>query len=657
MAESEDFLRSIWEHPQDDTPRLAYADWLELRGDAHGEFIRIQIELTRGGRDRLQELGLRQRERALLERFGPTWAEPVLRQGLMPWFRRGFRQPVERGTPSHPQPQPHRVQILYPWRVGGLTLARELPFVVGVLADLAGQRRQGRPPLRQRPFLTVDRHSFDAVLASIRPELHLELPAGFADRMPARRLDLHFERLADFDPNGLVERMPELRQLLQQLQSKAAEGAAPAFLAALDRQLSLRLAAVLHHPHFQRLESTWRGLHYLVQQSATGEDLKIRALDVTRQELVDDLSQRRPLEQSDLFQKIYQQEYGHVDGEPYGVLIGDYEFSHRAADVQLLSGIAAVAAAAHAPFIAGASSRLFQVEHFTRLPGPRDLRAIFQDSQYAAWNSFRDSEDSRYVALTLPRVRAPLPHRQDRAGYFRLVAYVDDRDYAKTLWINAAWAFAARITDAFAKYGWFARTHGVHGGGRVEGLPGGTSPADDGSVVSSCPTEIAISDRRDFDLSNLGVLPLLYSSYCKCGVFISAQSCQKPKQYFNAEAELPAKIKYTLFMSRFAHYLKGMARDLLAASVPLDECQHVLGEWLRQYSLSAAEFRRIMREEERPIADVALMFSRPVRDVGLELRPSLRPSGHEVAFSLIPYLQVETIIHPLCLVFPVPRLN
>jgi type VI secretion system protein ImpC len=583
MTESEAFLQTIWEHPEDDGLRLVYADWLEERGDPHGEFIRIQIELTRGGRDRSQELGLRQRERELLERFGPAWVKPVVRQGLTPWFRRGFRQPVELATPARYQPPPHRVQILYPWHVGGLALARELPFVVGVLADLSGQRREGRPPLHQRPFLSVDCRSFDAVLARIQPELHLEIPSGFAARSPPRRLDLHFERLADFEPARLAQRVPDLRELLQDRQREAAAGAAPARLAALDRQLAVQLAALLHHPDFQRLESTWRGLHYLVRQTTTGGDLKVRVLDVKKQELVEDFDPPRPLQQSNLFQKIYQQEYGNADGEPYGLLIGDYEFSHHAGDVRLLRSIAAVSAAAHAPFIAGASPKLFQIERFTELLAPRDLRAIFQGAEYAAWHSFRDSDDSRYVALTLPRVRARLPYAQDHAdaGVFQFEEFVDGKDHAKSLWMNAAWAYARRITDAFTRNGWFVRTRGSEGGGKVDGLPVGISPADDGSVALKCPTEIGISDRREFELSNLGLLPLLYCKYGDFAVFMGAQSCQKPKRYFEAAAdaiaELSARINHILCASRFAHYLKVMARDLLAASVPLDECQHVLG--------------------------------------------------------------------------------
>jgi type VI secretion system protein ImpC len=657
MTESEAFLQTIWERPEDDVPWLVYADWLEERGDPLGEFIRIQIELTRGGRDRHQELDLRQRERELLQGFGPALAERAAQQGLT---RRGFRQPVEWATPPHHQPRPRRVQILYPRRVGGLTLARELPFVVGVLADLSGQRREGRPPFHQRPFLSVDGRSFDAVLARVRPELHLEMPGGLSGRSSPWRLTLHFERLADFEPARLAERLPELRALLQDRQRGAAEGAAPARLAELDRQLSMQLAAVLHHPDFQRLESAWRGLHYLARQTATGEDLKIRVLDVTKRELFKDLEKALEFDLSKLFKKIYDEEYGHVDGEPYGLLVGDYEFGHSDEDIRLLTWISQVAAAAHAPFVAAGSPKMFNRDRFDELPRPGDLARIFEGVEYAAWKSFRESEDSRYVALTLPRVRARLPYGQDHAhaGAFPFEEFVDGEDHTRCLWMNAAWAYAARVTDAFAKYGWFARTRGVHGGGKVEGLPVGISPTDDGDLARKCPTEIAISDRREFELSNLGFLLLPHVKDMDITAFMGDVSCQRPRQHVDPPAGSGlecARLSEILCVSRFAHYLKVMARDLLAASlVPLEEYQHVLGEWLRQYSLSGEERERIQLAKEYERWD--LLFSRPIADVVEELRPIQRSSWFEMTVTLNPVLQLEGTT-TFRLVLEVPRLT
>jgi type VI secretion system protein ImpC len=437
----------------------------------------------------------------------------------------------------------------------------------------------------------------------------------------------------------------------------------PARLAALDRQLSQQLTAVLHHPDFQQLESTWRGLHYLVHQTATGEDLKIRVLDVTKQELVQDCDPGRTLQQSDLFQKIYRQEYGHVDGEPYGLLVADYEFGHHAEDVQLLRSMAGVAAAAHAPLIAGASPRLFQIERYTELAGVRRLDAIFKGSEYAAWRSFRDSDDSRYVALTLPRVRARLPYGSDGAHAleFAFEECGDGKEPGPCLWMNAAWAYATRITAAFAREGWFARVRGVAGGGTVEGLPVGISPADDGSVVMKCPTEIAISDRREFELSNLGFLPLLHSKNRDFAVFMGAQSAQKPKQFFdpvaNAKAELSARFPYILCMSRFALYLKVMARDLLAAAVPVEECQRVLGDWLRQYSLSIEECEQVSREDDGDYWAPGPHASRPITEVALELRHGPHNSGHEVTVTLRLFFRWELEVPAaLRLVLSVPRL-
>jgi type VI secretion system protein ImpC len=666
MPEAEAFLQTIREHPEDDALRLVYADWLEERGDCQGEFIRSQIALTRGGRDRHEERALRRRERELLERFGAAWAEPVVRQGLTPWFRRGLPQPAERATPPHDRPRPRRVRLLYPSHVGSLTAARELTFVVGVLADLSGQRLEGRPPLSQRPVLSVDPSSFDAVLARVGPNLHLEVPGGLAGTTPPGRLDLHFERLADFHPARLAQRIPALRDLLQERQREAAAGVAPARLQALDRQLSVHLAAVLHHPDFRRLESAWRGLHYLVHQTATGEDLKVRVLDVRKQELSKDFDPCRPLDRTDLYQKMYREEYGEVDGEPYGLLVADYEFSHHAEDVQLLTGMAGVAAAAHAPLIAGASPKIFQAERFTELADLRDLPALFKGGEYAAWQSFRDSDDSRYVALTLPRVRSRLPYGPDPAHGlgFPFEEFVGGADDAGGPWMSAAWAYAARMASAFADFGWFYPARGVRAGGRVENLPVATSPADadvrarQGRAQVSCPAEIAISDRREFEFSFLGFLLLLCGGSRGDAVFMGARSCQRPRTSLDpaarADSEQLTDIGYTLCVSRFAHYLKVMSRDLLAASVPVERCQQLLGEWLRRYSLSAEEREGLWHAESYSWESDA---SRPITDVALELRPNPQRSGYELTVVIRPFLMLEDMAPPAYrLVMSVPRL-
>ena len=275
-------------------------------------------------------------------------------------------------------------------------------------------------------------------------------------------------------------------------------------------------------------------------------------LNVKKRELFKDLEKAVEFDQSPLFKKIYEEEYGQLGGQPYGMLVGDYEFGRNAEDISLLKMISGVAAAAHAPFVAARRPKLFNFDSFTELANPRDLAKIFESVEYAAWKSFRESDDSRYVALAMPRVLARLPYGENfkRVDEFNFEEEVDGKEHDNYLWMNAAWAYAARITDAFAKYGWLARTRGVEGGGKVEGLPVHTFPTDDGDVAMKCPTEIAITDRREFELSNLGFLPLLHSKGNDFAVFMGAQSCQKPKTYFdpaaNANAELSTKFNLIL---------------------------------------------------------------------------------------------------------------
>jgi type VI secretion system protein ImpC len=320
----------------------------------------------------------------------------------------------------------------------------------------------------------------------------------------------------------------------------------------IDKSLSAQLNEVMHHPDFQKLEGTWRGLHYLVHQSETGEALKIRVLNVTSKELFKDLERAAEFDQSALFKKIYEEEYGQLGGKPYGMLVGDYQFGRSAEDISLLTMISQVAAAAHAPFVASASPKMFNMDRFDALHKPRDLAKIFESVEYAAWKSFRESDDSRYAGLTLPRVLARLPYgaKFKRVSEFNFEEEVDGTDHDKYAWMNSAWAYAARVTDAAAKWGWMARTRGVEAGGKVEGLPVHTFYTDDGDIAMKCPTEIAISDRREFELSNLGFLPLLHNKDTDNAVFMGAQSCQKPQAYFdpaaNANAELSAKFNLLL---------------------------------------------------------------------------------------------------------------
>jgi len=309
-----------------------------------------------------------------------------------------------------------------------------------------------------------------------------------------------------------------------------------------------------------------------------------------------------------------------------------------------------VAAAAHAPFVGGTSPSMFNFESWTDLTKPRDLAKIFESVEYAQWKSFRESEDSRYVALGMPRVLGRLPYGQKfkKVHEFNFEENVDGSNHDKYLWMNAAWAYATRITDAFSKYGWMARTRGVEGGGKVEGLPVHTFPTDDGDVAMKCPSEIAISDRREFELSNLGFLPLLHSKGTDYCVFMGAQSCQKPKTYFdpaaNANAELSAKFNLIMCNSRFAHYLKVMARDKIGSFMTSSECAKWLNEWIINYCVDPSG------------ATDALKAQRPLSEATIEVREVAgKPGWYEAVAYLKPHYQMETLSTSMRLVAEIPK--
>ncbi len=418
----------------------------------------------------------------------------------------------------------------------------------------------------------------------------------------------------------------------------------------IDKKLTVQLNEIMHHEDFQKLESTWRGLHYLVHQSETGQSLKIRVLNVSKKDLLKDLEKAAEFDQSALFKKIYEEEFGQLGGQPYGMLVGDYEFGRSPEDISLLKMVSNVAAAAHAPFISAASSKMFNFERFTELSNPRDLAKIFDSVEYAAWKSFRESEDSRFVGLTLPHVLGRLPYGKDfkPVEEFNFEEFVDGKDHDKYLWMNAAWTYAARMTDTFSKNGWFAASRGVLGGGKVEGLPVHTFPTDDGDIAMKCPTEIAITDRREFELSNLGFLPLLHAKGTDFSVFMSAQSAQKPKTYFepdaNANAELSAKLNLIMCTSRFAHYLKVMARDRIGSFMETNQCAEWLNRWIGNYCCDPNG------------ASDETKAKYPLSEARVDVQPVAgRPGWYEAVAYLRPHFQLETLTTSLRLVAEVPK--
>jgi type VI secretion system protein ImpC len=447
----------------------------------------------------------------------------------------------------------------------------------------------------------------------------------------------------------LLERVVKPDQIID----KDAERFLKDAVAEIDRKLSAQLNEILHQPDFQKLEGTWRGLRYLVDQTEIGESLKIRVLNASKRDLLADFNRAADFDRSTLWMKIYEEEYGMLGGKPYGLLLGDYEFYYHPQDINLLRRISGVAAAAHAPFVAAASPKMFNLERFDHLQSPTDLATIFESADHTAWRSFREAEDSRYVALTLPRVLARLPYGADfqPVREFNYEENVDGRDHDKYLWMNAAWAYGARVTDAFAKDGWLARTRGVQGGGKVEALPVHTFKTDDGDKAMKCPSEIAISDTRELELSNLGFLPLLHCKDTDYAAFLGAQSCQKPKKYLGPKgaeattnAALSAKLNYIMCVSRFSHYLKVMARLWIGRFMERDKCEKKLNEWIMNYVITNPEN-----------ASDDLLAKNPLRAAQIEVKEDKRrPGWYEAIAYLRPHYQLEGLTASMRLVGQIP---
>ena len=364
-----------------------------------------------------------------------------------------------------------------------------------------------------------------------------------------------------------------------------------AMIAELDRRMSQQVNAVLHHADFQRLESAWRGLHYLVNNTETDEMLKIRVMNISKLDLGKTLKRYKGTawDQSPLFKKVYEEEYGQFGGEPFGCMIGDYYFDHSPPDVELLGEMSKVAAAAHAPFLAAASPNLTQMSSWQELANPRDLTKIFTTPEYAAWRSLRSSEDSRYVGLAMPRFLARLPYgaKTSPVEEFNFEEETSGGEHGAYSWANSAYAMAVNVNRSFKMYGWCSRIRGVESGGAVEGLPTHTFPTDEGGVAMKCPTEIAISDRREAELAKNGFMPLVHRKNSDFAAFIGAQSLQKPDEYDDpdatANANLSARLPYLFACCRFAHYLKCIVRDKIGSFKERDDMQRWLNKWIMNY--------------------------------------------------------------------------
>lgn len=414
-------------------------------------------------------------------------------------------------------------------------------------------------------------------------------------------------------------------------------------IAEIDRLLSSQLNEIMHHEDFQKLEGSWRGLNQLVMNSETGTQLKIRVFNVNKKDLLKDLERALEFDQSTLFKKVYEEEYGTFGGAPYGALIGDYEFGNHPQDLALLEKIAGVAAAAHAPFLSAANPGMFGWETFSDMTDVRDVSKIFDRTEYAKWRSFRESEDSRYVGLTLPHTlgREPYGAATRPTETFRFEEDVDGTDHKKYLWTNAAYSLGTRLTEAFAMHGWCVAIRGVEGGGLVDSLPTHTFQTDEGEVAMKCPTEVAITDRREKEFSDNGFIPLVHCKGTDYAAFFATQSANKPRKYdtdaANANARLSSQLQYIFATSRFAHYLKSMMRDKIGSFMERKDAERFLARWISNYVTSddsaspATKAKYPLREARIEVAEVpgkpgcyrAVAFLRPHFQLD-ELSVSLR---------------------------------
>ena len=431
--------------------------------------------------------------------------------------------------------------------------------------------------------------------------------------------------------------------------SKDTEAMINARISQIDKLLSDQLNEIMHHEDFQKLEASWRGLQYLVQQSETGEHLKIRVLNASKKDLLKDLEKAAEFDQSQLFKKIYESEFGTFGGSAYGALIGDYQISNHPQDLSFLEKMSQVASAAHAPFISAASPQLFGFDSFTQLGEPRDMAKIFQRTEFAKWRSFRESDDARYVALAMPHILMRLPYGKANVPVetFDFEERVDGTDHGKYLWGNAAYALGTRLTDAFAKYHWCAAIRGVEGGGLVEGLPVHTFKTDEGDVALKCPTEIAITDRREKELADLGFVPLVHCKDTDYAAFFSTQTANKPKLYdtdaANANARLSSQLQYILAVSRFAHYLKSMMRDKIGSFMSRKNAEDFLNRWINNYTLGDDDAGQEMKAKY------------PLREARVDVTeiPG-KPGAYRAVAFLRPHYQLDELTVSLRLVANLP---
>jgi len=572
-----------------------------------------------------------------------------------------------------------RVQIEYEIEVHGSNKAVEkvekveLPFVMGVLADLSGKPIEALPPVSQRAFIDVDIDNFDKWMKAIRPRVAFMVPNTLSESGQLR-VEMTFESIDDFSPTAIARRVDALAHLLDTRTQLAKQMAVQtlaepprqqpdtlcddactsieATIVEIDRKLSNQVNLILHHSEFQKLESAWRGAYHLVSNTGTDEKLKIRFMDVSKDELRRTMRRYKGLawKRSPLFKKVYEEKYGQLGGEPYGCLIADYYFDHTPPDVDLLGALAKVAAAAHTPIISGASASLLQMESWQELARSHDLTQIFtQRREYASWNSLRNTECARYVGLAMPRFLARLPYgattnpvdafdfEEDTNGY-------DHRQYA---WINAAYAMGVNINRSFKLYGWCSPIEGVESGGTVENLPCHAIPADGGGVDVECLTEIAISNRHEAELTRSGFIPLIRRKNTDHGTLVTVHARQKAAEVHGpcapdttANANVSVRLPHMFACSRFAHYLKCIVRDKVGTLKGREDMQRWLNEWIMNYVDADSANSSQETKARRPLAAATVAIEDVEGKSGyyrakLFLRPHFQLEGLTISLRLV----------------------
>jgi type VI secretion system protein ImpC len=429
-------------------------------------------------------------------------------------------------------------------------------------------------------------------------------------------------------------------------------GTIEGLIAELDRKLSEQINPILHHPQFQAVESAWRGLHYLVTNTESDESLKIRVLNISKNEVHQTLRvfKGAAWDQSPIFKKLYEEEYGQFGGEPYGALVADYYFNNSAPDVELLTRMAQISAAAHAPLITAADPSVMLMDSWQELANPRDLTKIFQTPEHAAWRSFRASEDARYVGMAMPRFLARAPYGAktnpvEEFDFEEVTGADGSRDFT---WANAAYAMAVNINRSFKHYGWCSQIRGIESGGAVEGLPVHTFPTDDGGVDMTCPTEIAISDRREAELAKNGFMPLVHKKNSDFAAFIGAQSMHKPAEYDDpdatANANLAARLPYLFATCRFAHYLKCIVRDKIGSFKERSDMEVWLNNWVGRYVEHNPATATEADKARKPLAGAEVVVE--------EIEGN--PGYYGAKFFLRPHYQLEGLTVSLRLVSKLP---